>query len=245
VVPWPARPLPGSATINQAISSYTQIEGPLYATAINPELMRFERCSGAILVGVLPSPRGGEIDKPNTAYAPAGIDPESWFFHYRKQNNGPPTAQTESILRFVVYRHQVASERFPSARPNLVQITPLIDRVTHYPDPTTGTTLIDDPFLLFKSYENTGAPDFFVPFQGIFSRNPNTFSVSTATASASINPYLQLPDEYDNRQLFDPKTMWVRDTMPVTKGANYQYLVVHFTERGEIARVIPTNIISH
>ena len=35
---------------------------------------------------------------------------------------------------------------------------------------------------------------------------------------------------------------WV-DPMPVAKGARYQYLIVHFNERGEINRVIPTNYV--
>ena len=245
VVPWPARPLPGSASIIQPIAHYTQVEGPFYATAISPDSMRSEGCSGAILVGALPAPVDGKSDKPGIVFAPAEVDPKSWFFHYRKQADGPQTDQTESILGFVVYRHQVPSERFPEARPNLVQITPLIDRVTHYPDPFTKSTVIDDPFLLFKSFEDTSAPDFFVPYQGTFSRDPATFTLNTAVASAALNPYLQFPPEYAIGETHEATTMWVRDTLPVTRGASYQYLIVHFTERGEIARVIPTNLISH
>jgi len=245
VIPWPARPLPGSANITQAVADFTRREGPFYATSINPELMRNEGCSGAILVGALPSPLAGQIDKPNVAYAPPGGSPLVWLFHYRKQSEAGPSNQTESIRRFVVYRHQVRSDRFPNARPNLVQITPLIDRITFYDDPATGNLVIDDPFLLFKEYEDTGAPDFFVPYQGVFSRDPSTFTLSPAAASSAINPYLQFPDRFNDRKIYGAKTMWVRDTLPVTRGASYQYLIVHFTPRGEIARVIPTNIISH
>ena len=245
VVPWPARPLPGTATITQEISGYTREEGPFYATAINPELMRSEGCSGAILVGAVPSPLGGQIDKNNIGYTPRGIPPTSWLFHYRKQAGGSPSEQTESILRFVVYRHQVSSNRFPNARPNLVQITPLIDRLTYYQDKTTGSFVVEDPFFIFKPYDSPKASSFFVPYQGGFSRNPGTFTLNTAAASADLNPYLQFPEKFTAGQKFEGNTMWVKDTLPVTRKASYQYLIVHFTERGEIARVIPTNIISH
>ena len=40
----------------------------------------------------------------------------------------------------------------------------------------------------------------------------------------------------------DTLMCWV-DPMPVAKGARYQYLIVHFNERGEIDRVIPTNYV--
>lgn len=245
VVPWPARPLPGSASITQAVSSYTQAEGPFYATAINPELMRFEGCSGAILVGALPSPLGGQVDKDKIGYAPPGGLPTEWLFHYRKQAGGSPSEQTESILRFVVYRHQVSSTRFPDARPNLVQITPLIDRMTFYEDKGSGFLVLDDPFFTFKAFDDSGSGSFLVPYQGNFSRNPGTFTRATAKTSATINPYLQFPDFYDSDKEYQGNTMWVKDTLPVTRGASYQYLIVHFTPRGEIARVIPTNIISH
>lgn len=245
VIPWPARPLPGSASINQPVSSYTQAEGPFYATAIAPELMRFEGCSGAILVGALPSPLGVQIDKDNIGYAPPGGLPSSWLFQYRKQAGGSPTEQTESILRFVVYRHQVISSRFPDARPNLVQVTPLIDRMTFYEDKASGVLIVDDPFFLFKPFTARGGGSFLVPDQGTFSRNPATFTRSDAATSAVANPYLQFPDIYDLEKAFEGNTIWVKDTLPVTRGASYQYLIVHFTPRGEIARVIPTNVISH
>ncbi|MFT6181804.1 MAG: hypothetical protein ACJAQT_002691 [Akkermansiaceae bacterium] len=245
VVPWPARPLPGTASITQEVSSFTIAEGPFYATALNPEIMRNERCSGAILVGALPAPKGEQDDNPGTTLAARGISPLSWLFRYRKQSDGVPTAETTSIRRFVVYRHQVASERFPKARPNLVQITPLIDRITYYDDPATGDRRIIDPFFTFKRYNDTSAADFFVPSGGTFSRISSTFSLSTAESAAVDNDYLKLPASFSLTKDYDGKTMWVRDSLPVTRGASYQYLIVHFTVRGEIARVIPTNIISH
>jgi hypothetical protein len=245
VVPWPARPLPGSASIAQPVSSFTSAEGPFYATALTPELMRNERCSGAILVGALPAPTGEQDNIPGTTLAPKDISPLSWLFHYRKQSDGAPTAETESIRRFVVYRHQVPSSRFPNARPNLVQITPLIDRITYYNNLPTGAWSIQDPFFTFKRYNDTSSPDFFVPSAGIFSRNPATFSVNTAESAAVDNDYLKLPEAFPLSKGYEGKTMWVRDPLPATRGASYQYLIVHFTVRGEIARVIPTNIISH
>ncbi|YCM45437.1 hypothetical protein V2O64_05315 [Verrucomicrobiaceae bacterium 227] len=245
VVPWPARPLPGSANIQQEVASFTSAEGPFYATALNPEIMRNERCSGAILVGALPAPIGEQDNKPGTTNTPRNINPLYWLFHYRKQSDGAPTSRTSSIRRFVVYRHQVPSTRFPKARPNLVQVTPLIDRITYHDNPAIGDWQIDDPFFTFKRYNDTSAVDFFVPSGGTFSRDPSTFSLNTAEAAAAANDYLKLPPAYSSDKKYEGKTMWVRDPLPATRGANYQYLIVHFSVRGEIARVIPTNIISH
>ena len=244
VVPWPARPLPGTANITQSVSSYTQIEGPFYATALTPANMRNEGCSGAILVGKVPSLQDRQ-DVQKITLAPPSRNSITWLFHYRKQADGGPSAQTESIRRFVVYRHQVNSARFPDARPNLVQITPLIDRITSYTDPPTGALRLDDPFFIFKRYSDTLATDFFVPSGGQFSRTPSTFTLNFAAAAAVDNPYLKFPEKFSDIKSYEGRTMWVKDTLPVTKGASYQYLIVHFTERGEIARVIPTNLISH
>ncbi|WP_146209343.1 hypothetical protein [Coraliomargarita sinensis] len=38
--------------------------------------------------------------------------------------------------------------------------------------------------------------------------------------------------------------LWVKDTQPVIQGASYRYLLVRFTERGEIARVIPLDSVT-
>lgn len=245
VVPWPARPLPGTANIEQAVSSFTRPEGPFYATALSPVNMNNEGCSGAILVGKIPSPIDGQDDFPKTTLVPNEGNPIKWLFRYRKQSDGGPSSETESIRRFVVYRHQIPSTRFPNARPNLVQITPLIDRLAFYLDPPTGALRLDDPFFIYKRYTETSQTDFFVPSGGTFSRDPNKFQVNVPQIAMVDNPYLQFPDRFNIGKDYIPKTMWVRDTLPVTRGANYQYLIVHFTTRGEIARVIPTNIISH
>jgi len=246
-VSWPARPLPGSANIEQKISSYSQKEGPFYAVALPPDLMQQEGCSGAILVGKIPSPLVQAEAGSKSIAAPEEINPIEWLFHYRKQVGSPATSQTESIQRFVVYRHQTPSNRFPNARPNLVQVTPLIDRMTFYPDPENQVLRIKDPFFLFQPYDTITEKEVFnVPSSGTFSRiQGENFTVSNPQFAANGNSYLKFPPSYRINQTHEAKTMWIKDTFPVSRGASYQYLIVHFTLRGEIARVIPTNLISH
>ena len=41
---------------------------------------------------------------------------------------------------------------------------------------------------------------------------------------------------------FNTLVYWV-DRMPVVSGARYQYLIVHFSDLGEIDRIIPTNFV--
>jgi len=244
VIPWPARPLPGVANINEPVDQYTFGLGPFYATAISPANMASNGCSAAILVGKFPSPRAeqGKSGK-GLALFPTFKDPTEWLFNFRKQGGpGGNGTQIESINRFVVYRYQVASDRFQNARPNLVQVTPLIDKITHYPNPAGAHTLADDPFFIFHDYDVTSEPDLYVPTSGNFSRDPSNFSVGAAHTGLM---YLSFPLGYQVPQNYDAKTMWVKDTLPVTRGAKYQYIIVHFSERGEIDRVIPTNVISH
>lgn len=245
VIPWPDRPLPGVAGINQNVDAYQPGEGPFYAQALTPANMNNLGASGLILVGRFPAPIGGEGYKNGQSLFPGQALPSDWLFSFRKQASDEQSShQLESIRRFVVYRHQIISDRFPNAKPNLVQITPLIDKLTYYVDPLTQLRKVDDPFFIFMPYTRTLDVDAYVPSGGQFTRNPNSFSLlPVGTGPVSQLPYLKIADRFNDGYV--RKTMWVKDHQPVTKGANYQYLIVHFGERGEIDRVIPTNIISH
>ncbi|MDB4537657.1 hypothetical protein N9230_03480, partial [Akkermansiaceae bacterium] len=242
VIPWPDRPLPGVAEIKQDVTDYQFGEGPFYAAALSPANMNSKGASGLILVGRFPAPGDDQAEQNGSSVFPIDTPPEDWLFGFRKQGgNDPSSSQLESIQRFVVYRHQVSSTRFPNAKPNLVQITPLIDRLTHYIDSKSGSRLVNDPFFIFVPYSDTSNTDSYVPSSGQFTRDLSTFSLLPAGAVSNL-PYLKIPGRFSSSI---PKTMWIKDHLPVTKGANYQYLIVHFGERGEIDRIIPTNTISH
>ena len=72
-----------------------------------------------------------------------------------------------------------------------------------------------------------------VPVGGTYSRTGQSVILGQPAQFANSVAYL----DRCNASVY-----WV-DPLPVARGARYQYLIVHFTERGEIDRVIPTNYI--
>ncbi|MEM9079399.1 MAG: hypothetical protein AAGC74_01765 [Verrucomicrobiota bacterium] len=248
VIPWPDRPLPGIADINVPVIKYIPGEGPYYAYPIPPSAMNDMGASSAILVGIFPAIFGKE--QVYEANFPSDRNPIEWLFKYRKQNTEEVTSSDlEPINSFVVYRYQVPSPRFPNAQPNLVQVTPLIDRIAYETRSSSNQNgnnfnyfAAQDPFFIFASFDQSFPAPMPVPLAGNYSRDPATFTIGTAGPSSP--PYLQI-DGSNNPEGFElDSTMWVKDTIPASSGANYQYLLVHFTDRGEIERIIPTNVVS-
>jgi len=224
VIPWPALGLPGVADVELDVLKYQQGEGPFYAMPLPDG----DSHASAILMGTYNSIEGG-------TFFNGGRDPLSIFFSFRKQNIHPvPADQLEPVLPFVVYRHQVPSEVYPAAVPNLVQVSPLLDRIG-YKESGNGFRILRDPFFRFIPFNaiSVGSP-YYLPVGGTFSRNLQNAVIANPNQHANV-PYLK---DYDTM------VCWV-DPMPVARGASYQYLIVHFTPRGEIDRVIPTNVVKH
>jgi len=226
VVPWPARPLPVINDLSFDIDDYLPGEGPFYAQPLQVGYGG----SATIMVGkfkTYTSPDGAQ-----TAFITKTTPPEDLFFKFRKQGVAdlPDPAQLEPILPFVVYRHQVPSTLFPAAVPNLTQVSPLIDRIAY----RTEASFYDvrDPFFLYPLSQNNSFGTE-VPVSGIFQRDPASFTTQPWASVTTRPRYLGTCDGL---------ILWV-DHQPVTKGASYQYLLVHFTKRGEIERVIPTNTV--
>ncbi|MDP7496468.1 MAG: hypothetical protein QGI77_08555, partial [Roseibacillus sp.] len=158
-------------------------------------------------------------------------NPLNNFFQFRNQQNGSSGADNlQSIIPFAVYRHQVANTSHPDVVPNLTQVTPLIDRITYK---TKGQSLeVNDPFFLFPT--TTFDPyQVRIPIAGTFERD-GTFDTEVLTEQGSPPDYLKGCNGI----------MLVLDRLPVIQGRSYQYLLVHFDNRGEVERVIPTNIVS-
>jgi hypothetical protein len=230
VIPWPALGVPGTSDQKLAVLNYQPGEGPFYALPL-PEP---DTHSSAILMGAFNSFEGNIFISPD-------LDPLDIFFTFRKQNIHPIAPEgRETIYPFVIYRHQVSSDAYPNAVPNLVQVSPLIDRIT-YQDAKLGERILRDPFFRFMDKRNlpdttspSGTPAFHLPMGGTFSRSLEGTVLGDPIQFPSV-PYLR-----DFRNLM----FWV-DPMPVARGAKYQYLIVHFTDRGEVERVIPTNAVQH
>lgn len=260
VIPWPARPLPGIADVGIKVNDYIPGEGPLFAYAIPAAQMNAQGASAAIFCGIFPQIGGSEL--PSEGNFPGDRDPTEWLFKYRKQpTDNPASGDFESILPFVVYRYQVPGTApgapYPNAKPNLVQITPLIDRMSYetlnFKIDLGGTSInydyfhVQDPFFIFQTYAQSAPSPLPVPLSGVFSRDPSTFTANvTGQGNPGGPPYLNMPDSDVPAPLqAQDATIWIKDTIPAARGASYQYLVVHFTPRGEIARVIPTNTLTH
>lgn len=230
VIPWPALGVPGASNPELEVANYQPGEGPFFALP----LLEGDTHSSAILMGAYNAIEANVIIEDT-------FDPMDIFFTFRKQNVHPVSPQAvETIYPFVIYRHQVASNLYPNAVPNLVQVSPLIDRLTYQND-RPGERRIRDPFFRFvekgslpDATDSNGNPLFGLPVGGTFSRT-------------LANTVLDLPEQHLDLPYLKPfqhLMFWV-DPMPVVKNARYQYLTVHFDDRGEIERVIPTNTVQH
>lgn len=226
VIPWPARPMPGDFENRRPIETYAFGEGPLWP-AVMPLDYGFPT---GILIGLTrqtllrTSIRSSTLVDTTT---PA----ESWLFKVR-ESSGDSTNLTD-LMPFLVYRYQVPSTRFPAARANLVQCTPLIDRISgiYVNNSKEKGYQVADPFLCFVSIAQTSIQ---LPYSGQW--------------TDSLAPNLDFPFNAVNRPIYLTNStgmIFLKDTLPVTQGAKYRHLIVQFEERGEIKRIIPLQPVQH
>jgi len=234
VIPWPARALPDRYDIQRNVADYGEGEGPFYA-------FRFPQgwsVAAGILVGMCNGDPEFEQDvgNPFKLYTPTKEGrPEDYIFDVRVSNeNGG--SELEDLMPFMVYRYQLPSEAYPEAVPNIVQCTPLIDRLSWrdlgWSEKNNREAFeLRDPFFAFVLA--TARSNIKAPVDGVFSRNPTglTLGYPEELAGGARPPYSVDRNDY----------MIVVDRLPVAKGAKYQYLIVSFCKRGEIRRVIPVN----
>jgi len=226
VIPWPALAMPNVTDVEMAdISLYQKGEGPFYAVKLDDA----DSHSSAILMGVFKALNS------STGTIAKSEDPTDVFFSFRKQNINPvPAGQIESIIPFAIYRYQLSSTLYPNAVPNIVQVSPLIDRLAY--GSFDGNNRIMDPFFRLITFNDSNNRVLGrLPVRGYFSREKLQYPPEYPTAYEPTLPYIK-----DSNMM-----IWWLDPMPVARGAKYQYLIVHFTERGEIDRVIPTNYVQH
>ena len=232
VIPWPQRPLPGLFAPERAVSDFQPGEGPLYATAL--PLGPQEALAG-IVIGYLPSiSLSGSIDVAressggrffSTIFYPSSLSaPETYILRVRSQGN---TGASESIFPFVVYRYQMPSPRYPAAVPNLVQVSPRIDRISHGQN-LSGFS-VRDPFLAFLPI-NASLP---LPLTGTFRTDGTGYTVGNVLGMLGSTRPLYVRN-------FTHALVW-KDPMPAARGARYRYLMVQFDADGEIKRILPTN----
>ena len=227
VIPWPARPLPSIQKTGIPVKNYIEGEGPYYATRLPAQL----EAAGGIVMGAFA--RTWESDSQGkVAYLPVSPPPIERLFRFRAQG-GPSTSNLLPLAPFVVYRYQVPNSTFPDAVPNLVQVSPRIDRMAWVTESAGGNLLaaVRDPFFRFPLMRSVPVP---VPFAGVYGPDQEPIVHPSTTSTTPLPPYLERMDQL---------IVWI-DPMPYIKDASYRYLIVRFDpDNGEISRVIPTNIV--
>jgi hypothetical protein len=226
VIPWPARPLPGLFDHRQPIEQFTKGEGPFWPV-IPP--LEFQTPTG-ILVGLARHPFE-LVESRATAQLFSPEPPENYLFQLRE--NRDDASATGGLMPIMLYRYQVPSTAFPNARPNLVQCTPLIDRISWKIEGEKSGSLyyaVRDPFVIFVNL----AEQIQLPLSGNWS-DTATPVVGDAFNADPRPPYLEGATG----------AILLKDPLPVTTGAKYRHLIVQFDARGEIKRVIPIEPVQH
>ncbi len=228
VIPWPARPLPNLQTGSIPVADFQPGSGPYFAT----ELPSYYDAAGGIIMG------GYDMQAETISYGASNsvelwfvdpnVDPMAGLFRYHPQ--GRTDGESEPLTAFVVYRYQVPNAEFADAVPNLVQVSPLIDRMAWKVENYYGTTFnkLRDPFFRFPPLVSANVP---VAIAG--ESGGDAIPVSSVLDGSSVRP----------RYLKDTKNLilWT-DPMPYIRGASYRYLIACFDPvTREISRVIPTN----
>lgn len=224
VIPWPARPLPGAFDMRQNIAAYIPGEGPLWAAATPNDF----NVASVVLIGLANVPVVSSSQNDRGTTLQTRQDPAGFLFKIRENRDDATTLG--NLMPFMLFRYQEPSALFPSAKPNLVQCTPLIDRISWNGDAEKGTCTIRDPFIAVLPL----MAQLPLPVSGDW-----TTSVSPVTASpttfAPLPPYLQGATAM----------MLLNDPLPVTTGAKYRHILTQFDASGEIKRVIPLDPVQH
>ena len=227
IIPWPARPLPGRYDHRLPIGQYTSSEGPIWPL-IPPNDFGMPTF---FLVGVTRhTVESNSLG--TTAILASPEPPENYLFRLR-ESRGSADPLTD-LMPFMLFRYQLPSTRFPDARANVVQCTPLIDRMSwRKGNDNDGNAVYEvrDPWFRILGGSSIGVP---IPVAGGWD-NKNAPTLADPANLANPPPYLE------DRTGF----IFLVDPLPVTTGARYRHLVVQFDDRGEIRRVVPLDPVQH
>ncbi len=229
VIPWPARPVASTFDHRMPIVAYTRDEGPLWALSLPMEISSH---ATQILVGVTRDPIEDDRQGP-LSFLETRRPPDESLFRVRSDSENADSL--EELMPFMLYRYQVPSELFPDARPNLVQCTPLLDRISWRFIRTEEEEYFEirDPY--FRFYQLGSQENFELPVRGSWTDESPPELGEPSGSGQNTPPYLQRATGL----------VLLNDVLPVTLGAKYRHLIVQFDGRGEIKRVIPLDPIQH
>jgi hypothetical protein len=235
VIPWPARPLP---PVISGVLPPTTIYGEGEGSLLPFPAPSFFNASTMILIGAV---RGNcNVSRFGTSYATpqTAPRPEEFLFKLRTEASLPGSSQP--LGGFMLYRYQLPSARFPNAKPNVVQCTPLVGgtgNISFVNQTIEGIDFrkVNDPFFRYMDLrpDEGVIPGFKVTF---LDPGPTFVTIASVPNLSEIQALPGLAGA--------EAAIWLLDPLPVTKGARYQYLLCLF-ESGEIARVIELPVIQH
>ncbi|MCC5790429.1 MAG: hypothetical protein JJT75_12395, partial [Opitutales bacterium] len=170
---------------------------------------------------------------PTATFTDVGdLDLQDRIFHPSGSMAHGDSSMGGDLFPFVLYRHQVSTQRFPTAVPNLLQVSPLIERINTTPS-GANSFILRDPYIVPVSFGEVA-----VPMTGLFDIN-DPQEIELGLDFISEVPLNDRPAYLGNSE---NGLYWV-DHMPVIEGAAYRYLIVQFADNGEIRRIIPTNTV--
>lgn len=227
VIPWPARPLPATYDHRREIGTYAKGEGPIWPLVM-PTF--YPSSATGILIGLthftVERSKNGDYAQCSTT-----TEPKQWLFQVRERDDDMSSLQ--ELMPFMLYRHQVSSTQHPTAKPNLVQCTPLIDRISW--KKINNVYHVRDPFFTFQPLPNQAPVTFPIPVSGAWTDAIAPTLGAPGISGAPRPEYLR-----DATGL-----IFLKDPLPVIAGAKYRHVIVCFTEDGEIRRVIPLTPLQH
>jgi len=165
IVPWPARPLPPVRSFDSLSSGMREVDyGPRVAAVLFTNAFDGGLEDGRFPVGVRIGEFTQDVDAdtnvggtnhvrfyPQTS---ATADPTLYAFRRRSSD---PSRNGQALLPIVVYRQQVTNAEFPQVSSDLVQVSPLIDRIP-YRRGQFDTYIMDG--LIASRYESYNDHDF-------------------------------------------------------------------------------------
>lgn len=155
-VPWPDRPLPPVADFHPGITVLHADLGILSPWKGN--MVRIGEISSSdpqFTVGI-DVPETGNEARVRVWSIPEQRDVEDWLY----KNDAlvtlePLEARPGVVLPVVLYRVQVANARFPVVPGDVVQVSPMMERIAQY-DSISGTRLVTDPFISVLTRAQSG-----------------------------------------------------------------------------------------
>ena len=225
VIPWSYRPLPNSYDHRRSIEAYAKGEIPLWP--MNMPVSYPDAATG-ILIGLTDFPVEYKGD---SAQCYTTREPEDYLGKVRARQDD--LTSMHSLMPFMLYRHQVASTLHPQAKANLVQCTPLIDRISW--QNANNHFVVKDPYFTFQPLSQQAPITYPVPLSG-----PWTDLLSPVVGAPGVNGA-------DRPEYLRDATgiILLKDRLPVIAGAKYRHIIVCFSADGEISRVIPLTPVQH